>query len=822
MPDYFQSNPLLSKNTFGTPFTFRLICNNPISTFSNLFNIYRLSALFGLQGKLYRWVRKDFGMPTYSDSQANNKEVAAELENPASEAGSIISKTTEPLAGVPNLAKIGHCHQAQRLTAVQQIARKYGNTQLQRLLQSQPKLPQTTTIQRTPQVGWSDAATQSPNAGETRVPLNPQNATTNGTRRIPVSGLRGGTGENDAQRENSRQQRISQLTGESAQHRAIVIIPDNLRLNATNPTADILLHFHGTNTGFRRRRGQNETMDVSTYQIEQQLQASGRTDMIGILPQGAFSGNHSEFNVNRESYIQEIFDFLNTSNLWRPGQTLQVRPGQTVLSGHSGGGLEISHRMQTDLNQARQSADHNPNPNNIRGVFMFDAIHAGDLSTVENWVVAQLNNDLQHLNELAQRFSNPAERTTQQLGYLQHSMFFRGFNSESDQNEYDTRYRQLTGVIDNWFNRGQRRQPPRLSLSSIMSQPVIDAFANNYRVTSTGHGRHENTMNQGRNNSQPLRDSLSGLSRLLQRTPEIQSADSLVLPANRTNGVRNLDLAPACQLARIPAANPAIIQRERARRAPADDSHVLEEGVRGYTAASGFYRRYPASTATHVTNQTGRPQIRLNPAEITGSFEGTRLHTAVVEPLGRMMAALRAEGDRLDDASLKLARVASGFRTIQQDGQLFLNALLRTIRENDQFAGLTFPGSLEDLARSDLHNRSDLNNFISQLGASTGWTAELAQEAVRITQRTKAPAGASTHHSGVVVDIDFPYVSDASTIEWHGMSRSRNAPALRSAAGVWLSQHASEYGFSSYDTNIEIWHQEWLNWQTPLASARRI
>lgn len=753
-------------------------------------------------------------MPVYSEGTKG--EVAETSENLASEASNTLSKTSEPLTGVPNFAKIGHYQQAQRLTAVQQIARKYGNTQLQRLLHAQPKTTLTTTLQRTPQVGWSDATSQSRNAGETRVPVDPQNATTNGTRRIPVSGLRGGTGENDAQRENNRQQRINQLTGESAQHRAIVIIPDILRLNATNPTADILLHFHGTNTGFRRRRGQTETMDVSTYQIEQQLQASGRTDMIGILPQGAFSGNHSEFNVNRQSYIQEIFDFLNTSNLWRPGQALQVRPGQTVLSGHSGGGLEISQRMQADLNQARQSADHNPNPNNIRGVFMFDAIHQGDLSTVENWVVAQLNNDLQHLNDLAQRFSNPTERTTQQLGYLQHSMFFRGFNSESDQNEYDTRYQHLTGVIDNWFNRGQRREPTRLNLTSIMSQPVINALANNYRVTSTGHGRHENTMNQGTNNSQPLHDSLRGLSRLLQRTPDTQIASSPMLPAN---GFRNLASA---QLTRIPAANAAVIQRERARRAPADDSHVLEEGVRGYTAASGFYRRYPTSAAQHVTNQTGRPQIRLNPAEITGNFEGTRLYPAVVEPLTRMMAALRAEGDRLDDASLKLARIGSGFRTIQQDGQLFLSALLRTIRENDQFAGLSFPGSLEDLARSDLHNRSDLNNFITQLGGSTGWTAELAREAVQITQSTKAPAGASTHHSGVVVDIDFPYVSNSSTIEWHGMSRSRNAPALRSAAGVWLSQHASEYGFSSYDTNIEIWHQEWLNWQTPLASARRI
>ena len=32
-------------------------------------------------------------------------------------------------------------------------------------------------------------------------------------------------------------------------------------------------------------------------------------------------------------------------------------------------------------------------------------------------------------------------------------------------------------------------------------------------------------------------------------------------------------------------------------------------------------------------------------------------------------------------------------------------------------------------------------------------------------------------------------------------------------AGRWLDEHAADYGFASYDTEKEIWHMEWLDWQ---------
>ena len=35
-----------------------------------------------------------------------------------------------------------------------------------------------------------------------------------------------------------------------------------------------------------------------------------------------------------------------------------------------------------------------------------------------------------------------------------------------------------------------------------------------------------------------------------------------------------------------------------------------------------------------------------------------------------------------------------------------------------------------------------------------------------------------------------------------------NDSALRSAAGMWLNQYSMMFGFDSYNTDKEIWHQE--------------
>jgi len=239
-----------------------------------------------------------------------------------------------------------------------------------------------------------------------------------------------------------------------------------------------------------------------------------------------------------------------------------------------------------------------------------------------------------------------------------------------------------------------------------------------------------------------------------------------------------------------------------------------------FSTGQGNFYRFPA-LGTH-TNYTDRPQFQHPQSSMitysgAGNNGATTVHPQVAPALNRLMLALRHEGDRLNDESMKQALIAVGYRgTTLHEGNLYLSALRRTITLNSAIFGtLTFPTALDSMARSELGFSGSPTHraFQAAVAGQLGWNASLARQLVTITARYKAPRGGSTHHSGLVVDINFPYKKNsASSVEWHQVNRSRNADALRAAAGVWLSRYAMQYGFDSYDTSREIWHMEWRNW----------
>jgi D-alanyl-D-alanine carboxypeptidase len=182
---------------------------------------------------------------------------------------------------------------------------------------------------------------------------------------------------------------------------------------------------------------------------------------------------------------------------------------------------------------------------------------------------------------------------------------------------------------------------------------------------------------------------------------------------------------------------------------------------------------------------------------------------------------MHAEGDRLDDASLKQAVVNSGFRgSTRAEGRRYLNALRKTIKQHPEiFGSRTFPSQLEAMAMSELGSRQSpaFHQFRAAIAASPDWNGSLADQLLQITGRFKAPRGASTHNSGLAVDINFPFVAENGQVDWHGEQRENNAGARRSAAGVWLTSFSRDFGFASYDTQAEIWHMEWLEWHGTVA-----
>jgi hypothetical protein len=258
-------------------------------------------------------------------------------------------------------------------------------------------------------------------------------------------------------------------------------------------------------------------------------------------------------------------------------------------------------------------------------------------------------------------------------------------------------------------------------------------------------------------------------------------------------------------------------------------AHELNtSGVTNLRTTSGNFFRFGPRAAR--SNDTDRPRF-IHPASAmtlytdTGNNGFATVHPAVTSVLDNMVSALQGEGNRINDESMKQAVVASGYRPSEaREGVLYLNALKKTIRENPSiFSGLTFPTSLENMAKSELGTSGSLHHraFVNALAGVPGWNRGLAQQLVDITGSFKAPRGGSTHHSGLVVDIDFPYAANATNVERHGMNREKNADARQAAAGVWLDTFSRNFDFDTYDTSKEIWHQEWRSWAGTTADPAR-
>ena len=220
---------------------------------------------------------------------------------------------------------------------------------------------------------------------------------------------------------------------------------------------------------------------------------------------------------------------------------------------------------------------------------------------------------------------------------------------------------------------------------------------------------------------------------------------------------------------------------------------------------------------TH-TNQRDRPPTYADPDLLTrytgtGSNGSAKLlpgevHTAA----NAMMSTLRRVGDRINDWSMKSAVIQSGFRPDDaSQGANYLRIIRLTIQNKpDIFGELEFPSNLEAEAQSVLGRPGDTRRtaFHQHLAAAPGWSAQLVTQLFNIVDNVYAPRGANPHATGLVFDLDFTILVGARERNL-GADPALNDAALRSAAGMWLNQYSMMFGFDSYNTDKEIWHQEY-------------
>ncbi len=349
--------------------------------------------------------------------------------------------------------------------SVLRLQRSVGNRAVARLVR------RATSALLARKLGWSDAVSDGYgwNAGERAVGR---------IRRIPIE-LAGHGLSKDAP--------IAGLTPERADHRAIALVPD--ALDATQ-IVDYVVFLHGYTEdastrpygGWRAykpppkppespskkphepsrternlekwRHGIDDqdvapVRDVALDQAEQQLQDSGLTQLVIVLPQG---GLRSQFGdaANAAEYVKTVADELLADKLWldaaRTPVTSAPQTGRVTMAGHSGAGATLGEMAANAAvritHPGTKEAD---NPRSLppgADLVIFDAINGpNELSGYQAWVTARLDLDLRMLK------SKPDDAA--KLSYLAAAPKLRGFYTDG----YKSNYLALEQTIREWFKR---------------------------------------------------------------------------------------------------------------------------------------------------------------------------------------------------------------------------------------------------------------------------------------------------------------------------------------------------------------------------------
>jgi hypothetical protein len=297
---------------------------------------------------------------------------------------------------------------------------------------------------------------------------------------------------------------IDELSPESATGRAIVLVPEGL--DATQPI-EVVVFLHGftEHTGrpfagwralsnpspgkgpkatkaqqkqakalepFRQGIDEKDTApvrDVALDQAEAQLEESGQTQLVIVLPQG---GLHSQFgtegdrNFDSATYVKEIVTRLGTESAWMDPQKKPVdapKVTRVSMAGHSGAGATLANMANESVRQWKAATspppkggkkpkddktpkeEEKPKSSAIDGdLVIFDAMNSsGDIGAFKAWARMRLKIDFDAL------MAEPDDK--KKLEYLRTAPKLRGFFTSI----YHAAYKELDDDIADWFDEGK-------------------------------------------------------------------------------------------------------------------------------------------------------------------------------------------------------------------------------------------------------------------------------------------------------------------------------------------------------------------------------
>ena len=317
-------------------------------------------------------------------------------------------------------------------------------------------------------VGWSDASQQGNawNADERRVGK---------VRRIPLEGLAEGL---DAKVKRPTGRKIAGLSSEGATGKAIVLVPAALDATAS---IEVIVFLHGFTEGLHRpyagwrelvdpkppTAGQGKVLeerlprlrqgvdakdtapvrDVALDQVEQQLEESGHTQLVIVLPQGGLKSQFSKdgtANFDAGRYVTEIVTRLGTEKRWwgRAGKPIEASPSvrRVTMAGHSGAGAALSN-MTNEAVRAKRGVKPGKGSSALTGdLVIYDAINGSQLDRFIEWTTMLLDDEFAKLTD-------DGVTDEAKLFHLQVAPKLRGFTTDA----YIDAYIALDDAINRWF-----------------------------------------------------------------------------------------------------------------------------------------------------------------------------------------------------------------------------------------------------------------------------------------------------------------------------------------------------------------------------------
>jgi uncharacterized protein YcbK (DUF882 family) len=725
--------------------------------------------------------------------------------------------------------------------------------------------------QRAPQVGWNQrggGTTTSINKGETDVPVDAAQPKLGSARRIPVRGLNFGRSSDDAAGIGWQGKQVSGITKETAKDRqAIVILPDNL--DVSQPVG-VLLHLQGLTVGYRAAGGKVE--DVDFARIEQQLRASGQ-NMIAILPQAGTPAKDErrapDFgNIYRDNLIDDVFKFLTAEKLWtkaapKPEEKISPTRGPLVYSAYSGGGFAATNILSNDISDKNVKAG-NINPANMGGVILFDSIHdSGQIGNVSRWLKAQLDHDLEKLNEIAGRVSDAGKREAEQRQYLATSMRFRGIYSHTSNDYYAKKYKTVETFIHTWFTDASARSL-KVDLTTIMVPSVLALLSSNYQVIDAGHGDHATVIGQG----DPLKQALTEIpaigstskspAKTVQpsRAPQTATAQ----PIAREHVIQREPTPSLPDLGKNAAPEPTdpvqdlidaavALNTDGSTRLPADYIKTQLQNRSGNAELDTLFNRIiRESTGQQLDPLQMRFILRLNARDLIHFLEGQFIHdpkASTLDFLARGKTYRNKKWDRLDYPGQAkneaagpneglAAQMMNDLRDIE--GERRPNTGDTAVISGREF---TSDNNLRDYVIKQLKsvpdlpaeegkrkravsqagyklNTTALDNFLTMREAAqrdnvdlilvSGYRSPETSKAASKDQNPNAIANYSSHNLGLAMDLQMSsgkqQYLETTTRPMQNITDMHQAPAHK-----WIFLHGPDYGW--FPWHNEPWHWEY-------------